>query len=328
MITRRRASLVGGIGLLVAHPVSRGQAATTTRRVGMLLLQSEAAIAHLRVAFAQGMHDLGWLDGGNIEYRYAYADGAVDRLDAMANELIVQKVEVIVVSSPAVTRAAQRATKTIPIVMATGSNAVGNGFVTSLAKPGGNITGITTQNEEVLGKLIGVLHEVMPGVRRIAILLNESSPTHHVYWAAAQSACAALDLVALRVVASTPAQLGAAVEEIGRQLSQAVVVVADPLYLNERERLRDVMQTTRLPTAYMLRDHVVAGGLLGYGYDVAASFRYAARYVDKILKGAKPADLPVEQPTKFELVINLKTAKALGITIPQTVLLQADEVIR
>ena len=274
------------------------------------------------------MHDLGWLEGKNVEYRFVYANGDVDRLDALAGELVGQKVEVIVVSSPQAARAAQRATKTIPIVMAGVSNAVGAGFVASLAKPGGNITGITSQQEEVLGKLIGILHEVAPGARRIAILLNESNPSHAVFWAAAQSACAALDLVALRVVASAPAQLGAAVEQIVRQRSQAVVVISDGMYFAERAKLQELMQTTRLPVAYALRDHVVAGGLLSYGADLAANYRNAAKYVDKILKGAKPADLPVEQPTKFELVINLKTAKALGLTIPQSLLLRADEVIQ
>ena len=180
----------------------------------------------------------------------------------------------------------------------------------------------------MLGKLIGILHEVAPGARRIAILLNESNPLHAVYWAGAQSACAALDLVALRVVASTPAQLGAAVEQIVRQRAQAVVVISDGMYFAERAKLQELMQTTRLPVAYALRDHVVAGGLLSYGADIAANYRNAAKYVDKILKGAKPADLPVEQATKFELVINLKTAKALGLTIPQSLLLRADEVIQ
>ncbi|HEY2966779.1 MAG TPA: ABC transporter substrate-binding protein [Casimicrobiaceae bacterium] len=328
MITRRSVLLAGGIGLLIVRRQSRGQPAPMIRRVGMLFLASEAATAHFRAAFKQGMHDLGWLQGKNVEYRFVSANGDVDRLDALANELVGQKVEVIVAGSSAVTRAAQRATKTIPILMVGVSNAIGTGFVASLAKPGGNITGISNQREEVLGKLIGILHEATPGARRIAILLNESNSSYGGLWAAAQSACAALDLVALRVVASAPAQLGAAVGEIVRQRSQAVVVVPDPIYLNERAKLQELMHATRLPAAYGLREHVVAGGLLSYAADLAASFRYAAKYADKILKGAKPADLPVEQPTKYELVINLKTAKALGITIPQSLLLRADEVIQ
>ncbi len=168
----------------------------------------------------------------------------------------------------------------------------------------------------------------MPGARRIAVLLNENSPSQALYWAAAQSACAALGLVAHRVVASTPAQLGAAVGEIVRQRPQAVVVTGDAMYFTERAKLQELMQATRLPAAYALRDHVLAGGLLSYGSDSAANYRNAAKYVDKILKGARPADLPVEQATKFDLVINLKAAKALGLTIPQPLLLRADEVIR
>jgi putative ABC transport system substrate-binding protein len=328
MITRRSVLLAGGIGLLVAYRLGRAQPAATTRRVGMLQIGSEAAGADRRAAFKQGMQDLGWLEGKNVEYRFVYADGDVDRLGALASELIGQKVDVIVAASSPAARAAQRATKAIPIVMTNVADAVGNGLVASLAKPGGNITGITGQQEEVLGKLIGILHEVTPGARRIAVLLNDSNPSHAMYWAGAQSACAALDLVALRVVASTPAQLGAAVGEIVRQRSQAIVVVSDGMYLAERAKLQALMQTTRLPVAYGLREHVVAGGLLSYAADLAANYRYAAKYVDKILKGAKPADLPVEQPTKFELVINLKTAKALAITIPQSVLLRADEVIQ
>jgi putative ABC transport system substrate-binding protein len=208
------------------------------------------------------------------------------------------------------------------------TNAVGAGLVAGLAKPGGNITGFTSQQDEALGKVIGILHEVVPGARRIAILVNENTPIHAMYWASAKGACAALDLVAQRIVASTPAQLGAAVEQIVRQRSQAIVVTGDAMYFAERAKLQELMQTTRLPVAYALRDLVLAGGLLSYGYDTAANYRDAARYVDKILKGAKPADLPVEQATKFDLVINLKTAKALGLTIPQSLLLRADEVIQ
>ena len=328
MTTRRDVLLAGGIGLLVAHPLGRGQPATTIRRVGWLASASQAASSHLRAAFTQGMQDLGWQEGKNVEYRYVYADGDMRRLDTLARELVEQQVDVILVGSGQSADAAHRATKTIAIVMAGVANAAGAGLVASLAKPGGNITGVTSQQDEVLGKLIGILHEVVPGARRIAILLNESSPLHAAYWAGAQSACAALDLVALRVVASTPAQLGAAVEQIVRQRSQAVVVTSDTVYFSERARLQELMQTTRLPVASALRDNAGAGGLLSYGYDLAASFHHAAKYVDKILRGAKPADLPVEQATKFELVINLKTAKALGITIPKDMLLRADEVIQ
>jgi putative tryptophan/tyrosine transport system substrate-binding protein len=328
VITRRNVLLAAGIGLLVAHRPSRGQPATAMRRVGWLSLGSEVSVAHLYAAFKHGMRDFGWLEGKNVEYRFVYADGAVDRLDALAGELIGQNVEVIIVGNPTTASVAQRATKTIPIVMVSVGDPVGRGLVASLAKPGGNITGFTSQQADVLGKLIGILHEITPEARRIAIMLNESSPLHPVFWGAAHRACTALDLVAMRVVASTPAQLGAAVEQVIRQGSQAVVVVPDPIFLNERAKLQALMQATRLPVAYGWREHVVAGGLLSYSADLAASFRDAARYVDKILKGAKPADLPVEQATKFELVLNLKTAKALGLTIPQSVLLQAAEVIR
>ena len=328
MTTRRSVLLAGGISLLVAPRLGHGQPVGTIRRVGLLAFSSEAANVHLRAALKQGMQELGWLEGKNVEYRFVYANGDVDRLDVLAGELIGQKTEVIVVSSQQTAGAAQRATKTIPIVMAGASNAVGAGLVASLAKPGANITGFTSQQEDVLGKLIGVLHEVTPGARRCAILLNESNPSHVVFWAGARSACAALDLVALRVVASAPAQFSAAIEQIVRQRSQAVVVVSDGMYFAERARLQELLQTTRLPVAYLLRDHVVMGGLLSYGADLVANYRGAAKYVDKILKGAKPADLPVEQTTKFELVINVRTAKSLGLTIPQSVLLRADEVIQ
>jgi putative ABC transport system substrate-binding protein len=321
VITRRNVLLAGGVSLLVPHRLIHGQPAATIRRVGLLWTASEAASKDLRVAFIQGMQSLGWLEGKNVEYRFVYADGDVTRLDALVRELIAQRVEVIV-TSPTATRAAQRATKTIPIVMA------GASFVASLARPEGNITGIDNQQKEVLGKLIGILHEVAPGARRVAILVNEGNPNHAVFWAAAQSACAALDLVALRVVANTPAQFAAASEQIVRQRSQAVVVVADPMYLNERVELQRLLQPTRLPVAYAWREQVAAGGLLSYGPDLAAAHRRVAVYVDKILKGAKPADLPVEQPNEFDLVINLRTAKALGLTIPQSLLLRADEVIQ
>jgi len=328
VITRRNILLAGGIAVLVAHRVSRGQPVANSRRVGWVSLGSIKSPAEAYAAFKEAMRGLGWLEGKNVAYQAAYADGDVNHLDALATGLIAQKVEVIVVGNATTARALQRATTTIPIVMASVNNAVGSGFVASLAKPGGNITGITTQSEETLGKLIGVLHELAPGAQRVAIVLNDSNPNHPVFWPAAQSACAALDLVALRIVANTTAQFGVATEQIVRQRSQAVVVVADPIYLNERVKLQGLLDATRLPVAYGWREHVVAGGLLSYAADLAATARHAAIYVDKILKGAKPADLPVEQPTKFELVINLTAAKALGLKIPASVLQRADEVIQ
>ena len=170
-------------------------------------------------------------------------------------------------------------------------------------------------------------HEVAPGAKRIAVLLNETSPSHRAFWKGAQSACAALDLVALRGVANAPAQLDAAVAQIVHAQAQAVAVVADPMFVTEREKM-SAHAATRLPVAYGLREHVVAGGLLSYASNLARNYQYAATYVDKILKGARPADLPVQQPTRFELVLNLKTAKTLGLNIPQPLLLRADEVIQ
>jgi putative ABC transport system substrate-binding protein len=325
-----RRTFVGAVagGLFIARSLAHAQSATTLRRVGILTLPSEPAVAPQFKAFVGAMRDLGWLDGKNVSYRFVYANGDMDRLDALASDLVAQKVELILAPSAPSVRAAQRATKTIPIVMGSVSNPVGNGFVASLAKPGGNITGVSNQMEDVLNKPIEILHEITPGARRFAILLNETSPSSTAFWSAAQRACAALNLVALKVVASTPSQLGAATAQIVRQQSQAVVVPIDSLYLNNRAELQALMQPTRLPVAYGWREHVFDGGLLSYGPDIVASFRHVAKFVDKILKGAKPADLPVEQPTKFELVINLKTAKALGLTIPQSMLLRADEVIQ
>ena len=328
MITRRSVVLAAGIGLLTAHPLGRAQPAATLRRVGWLSFGSEVTVANLYAPLKQGMEELGWMEGKNVEYRIVHADSDSSRLDTLARELVGQKVDVILVGNGQSAFAAKRATKTIPIVMAGLANAVGTGLVAGLAKPEGNITGLTSQQDEVIGKVIGILHEVVPGARRMAILLNENNPPHAAFWAVAQEACAALDLVALRVAANTPAQLSAAVEQMVRQRSQAIVVTSDALYFTQRAKVQELMQTTRLPVAYELRDHVLAGGLLSYGYDTAATYHDAAKYIDKILKGARPADLPIEQTTKFKLVINLKTAKALGLTVPQSLLLRADEVIQ
>ena len=208
------------------------------------------------------------------------------------------------------------------------SNPLENGFIASLARPGGNITGVTNQDVEAFGKLIEIFHEVAPAAARIAILLNEANPSHPSLWSTAQSACAALNMVAFRVVANTPDQFEAAAAQIVRNQAQAIAVPQDPVYFFARTRLVDAMRTTRLPAAYGYFQDVAAGGLVGYAASIRATFGHAATFVDKILKGAKPADLPVEQPTKFDLMINLKTANTLGLKIPQSVLLRADELIK
>lgn len=327
MIRRRKIALAGLLGGLGAQQIGRGQTGAALRRVGVLQVPSEAASAQRDEAFRQGMLELGWVAGKHIEYRYAYADGDVSRLDALARGLIDQKAEVILNSSGASTRALQRATKTTPIVMVNVSNPVGNGFVASLARPGGNITGLSNQQEDVLGKLIELLHELVPSARRLAIVVNENNPSQAVLWAAAQKACVALGLQPIRVPADAPDQLAAAVAHIVNLRAQAAVFIADPMFTSQRDHIHALMMPTRLPAGYGLRDHVLAGGLLSYGVNFDERWRYAAKYVDNILKGARPADLPVEQPTRFELVINLKAAKALGLTIPKTLLMRADEVV-
>jgi putative tryptophan/tyrosine transport system substrate-binding protein len=320
-------ALAAGLGLPGLQRLASAQAPATLRRIGVVTIGAPAAGA-TEDPFKAGMRDLGWVEGRNIEYRTAYAHGDTNRLDALVRELLAQQVEVIVTSSAVSTRAAQRVTKTVPIVMTFSVDAVGNALVASLARPGGNITGISNQLEDVFGKLIENLHTIAPQAGRMAFLLNESNPSHAAYWAAAQRTCSRLGLLAQRTTANAPGGFGAAVAHVMAQRAQAVVVHADPVFSAQRSLLHDKLRPAKLPVAFSLREDVLAGGLLSYGPDLSASFRYAAKYVDKILQGAKPADLPVEQPTKFDLVINLKTANALGLTVPPSLLLRADEVIQ
>ena len=297
------------------------------RRVGFLGISTPVAASHLVEALKHGMRELGWREGSNVEYRFGFAGSDANRLDNLVAELIEQKVELIVAPGNLSVRAAQRATKTIPIVMTNVANAVGLGFVASLARPGGNITGISAQQEEALGKLVEILHEAAPRARRVAFLINESNPSSETLWAAARAACAKLTLVAVRVGAKAPGELAAVVGSLVRLGAQAVVVPSDGMFLAERTRLQELLAPVRLPVAHQYRDFVAAGGLLSYAADLEANFRYAAKFVDKILRGAKPADLPVEQPTQFQLVLNLKTAKALGLTVPNSVRQRADKII-
>jgi len=279
-------------------------------------------------AFLQCMRDFGWVEGQNIEYRMAFADGDMQRLDQLAAELAAQKVDVILVGAAPDVRAAQRVTTTIPLVMVYVTNAAGLGFIASLSRPGNNITGISNQYEETIAKLIEVLHETVPSARRIAVLVNENSPAHTTFWAGAQAACTAFGLEPLRVAASVPAQLDDAVAQMVANRAQAVVIPGDAMHLSERARLLELLRPTRLPVAAGFAEFAIAGALLSFGADSVQTMGHASTFVDKVLKGAKPADLPVEQPTKFELVLNVATAKSLGITFPQSLRVRADEVIQ
>jgi putative ABC transport system substrate-binding protein len=327
VITRRRISLVGGFSLITSSSLGFGQTGRPLRRVGAMTTSSEALAAPFLAALKQGMRERGWQEGKDVEYRFVYANGAADQYDTMVAELLAQQVDVILVTSTSAAKAAQRATQSVPIVMTSVSGAVATGIVTSLARPGGNVTGLSTQFEDVLPKVIETLHAIVPGAQRVAILLHKTARSSQQLWTVAQTARYALGLDAIREVAGSPAEFSRAAAQIVQRKAQAVVVSADAVFVAERAKLQEAMASTRLPVAHGWREHVVLGGLFSYGVSLAGSLHQVAAYVDRILKGAKPADLPVEQPTKFELVINLRTANALGLTLPPSVLLRADEVI-
>ncbi len=328
MIRRRMLGAAIGAVPLTWHYTGHTQSTVAFRRVGLITGGSQAGASAYVAAFKQGMADLGWIEGRNVQYHFAYANGDMGRFDALAQELLAQGVELVVSGPNEGTRAVHAAAPALPIVMAYNANVLKHGFVASLARPGGVITGLNMQAEDLFGKLPQMLHEMLPQVRRVAVLSGGTSDFTNDSWVGTQRACMALGLVAQRFTATNAAQLDDVIKQIQQQRLDAVVVPANTLLIAERVRLHSLLQAAALPAAYALREHALAGGLFSYGANVNAHFRTAARYVDKILKGAKPADLPVEQPMTFELVINLATAKALGINVPKALLLRADEVIQ
>lgn len=328
MKTRRRTVLVLGLAALGASRWTLGQTKGKIRRVGILFFGSLESLAHLASGLKDAMRLLGWQEHSQVEYIVASAEGRPERVDTVTRELVEKRVDVIVSGATPMVRAAQKATQSIPIVMTYVSDPVEAGLVASLANPDRNTTGIVSQSDIVLAKIIEALNAIAPKAKRIAILLNETHILQSLFWGATQKACAVLGLTPVRIAANAPEQLESAFAQIARGRAQALVVVADGLFLGQRATIAKLVQRAKLPSGYVLREHVAAGGLVSYGASSVQTFRDAAVYVDKILKGAKPADLPVQQASKFELVINLKTAKALGLTIPQSVLLRADEVIQ
>ena len=302
------------------------QQAAKGPRIGFLSASSQSAEASRVQAFRQGLRELGYIEGENIIIEYRWAEGKVDRLSSLATELIRLKVHVVVVAGDAAIRAAKSATGTIPIVMSTVGDPVGSGLVASLGRPGGNITGLSVLSPELSGKALELLKETLPKVSRVAILWNPANASKILDFKAAQVAAKALGVQLQSLEVRADNDFDPAFRAAIQGKPDALSVRADSFTLFHRKRIVDFALKSRLPAIYELREYVDAGGLMSYGPSREDLHRRAANYVDRILKGASPADLPVEQPTKFELVINLKTAKALGLMIPPSLLLRADQV--
>jgi len=330
-VTTRRAFIGTLTGAFLAGPLTaEAQQAAKVARIGYLTI-NVAAAPHLPEAFRQGLRDLGYVEGRNVVIEYRDAEGKVERLPALAAELVALKVDVILVPGTLPALAAKQATRTLPIVFANVGDAVTSGLVESLARPGGNVTGLSILAPELVGKGLELLKQAVPGVSRVAVLWTPGGVPERTgkdMLKEAEVAGRALGVRVQFVEARGPADIDRAFSDITRARAGALTVLGSAMFFNERRRLVDLAAKNRLPAVYPWREFVDAGGLMSYGPNFADLYRRAATYVDRILKGAKPGDLPVEQPTKFELVINLKTAKALGLTIPQSLLQRADEVIQ
>jgi putative tryptophan/tyrosine transport system substrate-binding protein len=316
-------TLAGGLLAAPLAAAAQEYKAGKVARIGRLELSS----AGTDEAFRQGLRELGYVEGQNVVLEYRFAEGKAERLPNLAAELVNLKVDIIVAGGTPAPLAAKHATSTIPIVMAAAGDPVRTGLVANLARPGGNVTGLSTFTPELAAKRLQLLKEVVPGVSRVAVLWNATNPFAVFNMRETEVAARTLgvQVQSLEVRGSDDFENAFAAAIRGR--AGALIVVDDPLTCRHRERLGDFAAKNRLPTMYGFRQCAGTGGLMSFGASLADLYRRAAIYVDKILKGAQPRDLPVEQPTKFELVINLKTAKALGLTIPQSLLQRADQVI-
>jgi len=297
-------------------------------RIGYVDAGSPTSTGHRAKAFIQGLHDLGYVERENIVIEYRWAEGKLERLPVLVEELVRLRVDVIVSSATPAIRFAKEQTSTIPIVMAGVTDPVGVGFATSLARPGGNITGLTHLSPELTGKRLELLKEVVPSLLRVGVLWNPNQPGQSAAFKDAQAAAQALKLTLISMEARNREEIERVLSAIAKEQPQALFELPDPLFFFNRQLIPEFAVKHKLPAMYSFREYVDAGGLISYGTSFPGLFYRAATYVDKILKGAKPADLPVEQPTKFELVINLKAAKQIGLTIPPSVLARADRVIK
>ena len=329
MIDRRAFLAATGAVLLAAPLAAEAQQAGRVPRIAWLGGQArETAHPYVR-AFQQGLKDLGWVEGQNIVIEWRFSGGRAELLPDLAAELVRLRVDLIVVPSSPAALAAKNATKTIPLVTVALGDPVALGLVASLAQPGGNITGLTNSvGPEIAGKQLELLKEVVPKVSRMAVLWNPNTRGNALALRETEIAARALGLELQPLEARSLNDFDRAFAAMTAKRAGALLVLGDVMFSTHRNRLADLAAKRRLPAMYPARESVEAGWLMSYGPNTLELFRRAATYVDRILKGAKPADLPVEQPTKFELVINLKTAKSLGLTIPQSLLLRADEVIQ
>ena len=326
MISWRRRFLLAASALLAA-PLARAQQTGRVYRVGYLQTAPRKPQVHLIEAFERALSERGYSVGRNVLIEYRFADGKVERLPELAADLVRLKVDVIVTGVNPNVRAAQRATTTIPIVMATSYYPVEEGLVASLGRPGGNVTGLTQDTGEEVGKRLQFLREARPGLTRVAALSGAGMSYNSIVLKKLEGVARGLGVAVMPFEIRGAEDVGYAFAEMERAKVEGLIVFAGPITLANRANIIGMAAKKRLPAIWHDKQHVLDGALLSYGPDLADLFRRAAGYVDRILKGAKPADLPIEQPTKYVLAINLKTAKALGVTIPPSLLLQADHVI-
>ncbi len=321
----RRTFLTGLGAVLAAALAAEAQPPRRIPRIGFL---SPVELRPYFEAFRQGLRELGYVEGQSIAIEYRSAGGRYERLPGLAAELVHLKVAVIVAGAPPAHVAAKQAASTIPIVFLLVGDPVGEGLIASLARPGGNMTGMTSIAPDVVSKQLELLKQTISKISRGAVLQNPGNPSHPLMLGQAEGAARALSVQLEILEARSVAEIEAAFAAMTSQRAGGVLVLRDPLFFAQRTQIAALAAKSRLPAVYGIREEVEAGGLMAYGASNRDIYRVAATYVVKILKGAKPDDLPVEQPTKFELVVNLKTAKALGLTIPQSLLLRADEVIQ
>jgi len=326
---KRRIFAVALCTVLFALCISaHAQQPTKIPRIGLLFTATPSAAAARIEAFRQGLRELGYVEGKNILIEQRYAEGQLNHMNELAAELVRLKVDVIVTIGPAATRPAKEATHAIPIVMGVDDDPVGNGFVASLARPGGNITGLASLAPEIGGKQLELLKEIVPRLSRVAVLGTSTQPGNAQSLREAEVAAQALAVKLQYLDVLSPKDIEPVFRTASNGRAEAVLVLRASIFFSHRKQIVDLAAKRQLPAMYYTTEYVEEGGLMTYGVSITDLFRRAATYVDKILKGAKPAELPIEQPTKFELVVNLKTAKRIGLTIPPNVLARADKVIK